>query len=631
MELAERLEREKNTESYQVLLKCKNMARSIKSQRLPVLSSTVIGKGMPAEGTAYGLVTAYFRTFETVYRILHIPSFWQDYKKYWESPGSVSEAFVIQLQLCMAVGTCFQDNVAALRQMASQWIYEAQLWLVLPPEKSRMTLASLQIRCLLHLARETCGVGGDLTWISAGSLMRTAMFMGFHRDPDNLPKMSVLRVELRRRLWTTILEIGLQSSVDSGGPPLISLSDFDTKPPSNFDDEQLVENDQFSTVPRPAQSFTQTTVQITLLRSFATRLAIAQYVNGFRSAPSYNETLRWNSELSTACRALSAVLQPAYDPAGVLPGRLSLFQLKLTEHMVHRFFLALNHPWLGLAQQNPAYYFARKMCVETALKLHRSMTASSPAGEPGAANPSNDFVRLSTSGAGAFRSVPLQSTMIVALELLWQGLEDRSFRQSLDIDHQLDRPGSTAAEPDIQSSAGMGSGVAPRAELLDALSYSVGYSERRIRSGETNVKGHIFISALLAQQQALQRGASDPELERIALEIIDQVLLRCWELLKELAGEKTTPVGIGEEPAVDPATQTAGDSVAILGLDDPAFGFGMGNDWEWDEPVSVTVSVLNLPTNVASRRTPLVLTHRTNRPVYALADTESSLELQFQL
>lgn len=596
MEMAERIEREKNTDYYRVLLKCKNLARSIKAQRLPAQFSTGIGKNMPPEATAHQLVSAYFRTFETVYRILHVPTFWKEYKKYWEAPESVDQAFIVQLQLCMAIGTCFQDNVAALRQMASQWIYEAQFWLVLPPEKSRMTLASLQIRCLLHLGREACGVGGDLTWISAGSLVRTAMFMGFHRDPDNLPKMSALRVELRRRLWASILEIGLQSSIVSGGPPLISPSDFDTQPPSNFDDEQLSESDQFSTVPRPQSSFTQTTVQIALLRSLSTRLAIAQYVNSFRSAPSYDETLRWNSELSTACRALSTVLQPAYDPAGVLPRRLSLFQLKLTEQMVHRFFLALNHPWLGLAQHNPAYYFARKMCVETAFKLYRSIAPPSPTGESGAENPANDFARLSVSGAGGFRSVPLQSIMTIALELFWQGLEDRSFRQSLDIDHQLDRPGSTA--DDIHSSAGMGSGAAPRAELLEAMNSAVGYAERRIRAGETNVKGYVFFSALLAQLEALQRGTGDAELERITMARVGDMLDRCWELLKELAGEKSTPVGIGEEPVPSPR-----DSIGLVGFDDAILGFGMAGDWEWEDLVSANGSYRALSLLIPPHRT----------------------------
>ncbi len=177
---------------------------------------------------------------------------------------------------------------------------------------------------------------------------------------------------MRRRLWATILELVLQSSLGSGGPPLINTTDFDTRPPSNYDDDQLIETSRFSSGPRPSGTYTQSSVQIALLKSFQTRLSIAQFINDFQAAPSYDDTLRRNSELTIACRTLAATLQSSYDPAGVLPNRVSLFQLQMTEHMMHRFFLSLNQTWMALAQNNPAYYFARKMSVETSLKLYRA-------------------------------------------------------------------------------------------------------------------------------------------------------------------------------------------------------------------------------------------------------------------
>ncbi|KAK0621784.1 hypothetical protein B0T17DRAFT_591589 [Bombardia bombarda] len=538
--ISERIDSEKNSEIYFLIQKCKRLGKCIKSRRVPTHISFEVGKAIPPENTACRLVEAYFRTFESVYRILHAPTFWQDYHKYWGNPSSATQAFVVQFQLCMAIGTCFQDDPAFLRQHSSRWIYEAQVWLVSPSEKSRMTLAGLQVMCMLHLAKETCGVGSDLTWVSAGSLLRAAMYIGLHRDPDTLPKMSTLRAEMRRRLWATILEIVLQSSVDSGGPPLVSLSDFDTRHPANFDDDQLVESEHFSLAPRPFSTFTQTTVQLALLRSYPTRLAIAHHVNQFNSTvkATYEETLRWNSELTTACRALSATLQPSYDPAGVLPKRLSLFQLRLAEHMVHRFFLALNYPWLCSAQLNPAYYFSRKMCVEASLKLYRAFSTGSPAGASGTASQTDDFTRLLTCGCGAFRSVPTQAVLTICLELLWQAQEDRAWRQGMNIDHQLDRSGSVG-DSDAAASGSIGSGAAPRQDLLEAAKYSLGWFERRIKAGETNIRGRAFFSAVLAQVQALQRNSSDAEVERAVLDALEDDLGYCWHLLKEAVGHAT--------------------------------------------------------------------------------------------
>lgn len=553
MGLAKRIMSDKTSNAHLVFQKCKALSKAIMSMRMPspAHSPFQIGKSLPPEETARRLVEAYFRTFESVYRILHRPTFWRAYQAYWDNTAPTDPAFLVQLQLCMAIGTCFQDDAVALRRAAVQWIHEAQIWFVTATENSRMNFTTVQIMCLLHLARETCGVGGDLAWISAGSLLRAAMYLGLHRDPDNLPKVSVSRycAELRRRLWATVLEIVLQSCLDSGAPPLMVLADFDTRPPSNYDDDQFAEDDKLPPTPRPPGTFTQTTVQLALLRSFPVRLAIAQYINHFNSPATYQETLKWNAELTSACRALSATLQPAYDPAGILPKRLSLFQLRLAEHMVHRFFLALNHPWLLSAHSNPAYYFARKMCVETSLKLYRGIATGSPAGDSGTASQTDDFTRLATCGYGAFRSVPTLSVLTICLELLWQAQEDRV------IDHPMDaRPGPGGAEADMGGGAsvsigGVGSGAAPRHELVEAVKYSIGWTERRIRAGETNIKGYLLYSALLCQVQALQRGASDAETERLVLARITEDLDRCWHMLQDAAGGSAPLAAISGGPS----------------------------------------------------------------------------------
>ena len=548
------------------MVKCKSLAKSIKQSRIGEVFSVDIGKSVPSQETAYRLLRAYFRTFETVYRILHIPTFWEDCRTYWADPTSASPAFVIQMQLCMAIGTCFQEDVANLRHLATQWIYEAQFWLA-APEKSRVNLAALQIMCLLHLGRESCGIGGDLTWISSGSLMRCAMFMGLHHDPDNLGKMPMLRSELRRRLWATILEIALQSSLDSGGPPLISPSDYDTKQPGNFDDEQLLDGDLPNSAPRPGANFTQTSVQLALLRSFSVRLSVAQYVNGFRAVASYEQTCRLNAQL----QQVSASLQHFYDPAGVLPQRMSLFQLRLAEHMVHRFFLALNQPCLGQARTNADYFLARKASVESARKLCEGFLKATTSGEMQASGPADDFARLSLAGAGAFRSVPIQSMMILGVELIWQALGDRSIGPG----SGPERDPTMASDP----AAMAGIGVCPRGELLETLLSCLVFQERRIRCGETNVKGYIFSRALLTQAQALLGGLPDAGLQQLVLDSVRSSLEQCWGLLKEVAGAAATP-SAGPEEGIEHRTEL-GETPALS--QDVGEQLGFGGGWEWED------------------------------------------------
>jgi hypothetical protein len=176
------------------------------------------------------------------HRVLHVPTFWAEYERYWDRPESVTIDLRLKILLVVGIGSSLHDHedaAAAHRntEMVHQWIYAAQTWLSGPLEKSRLDMTGLQIYCLTILARQIFSIGGDTVWMSMGSLVHRAMQMGLHRDPKHLPAMSLLQAELRRRLWVTILDLVVQSSLDSWMPPRISLDEFDTDPHYNIHDD----------------------------------------------------------------------------------------------------------------------------------------------------------------------------------------------------------------------------------------------------------------------------------------------------------------------------------------------------------------------------------------------------------
>ena len=695
----------KNGDLYESMKKCKSLGRTIKARRAPTKLAIDFGKHIPAREVADELINSYFRTFETVYRVLHIPTFTRDYRRYWENPSEASSNFVVQMQLCMAIGTAFYDDTCSLRHLAGQWIYEAQVWLMTPAtsDKSRINIPGLQTMCLVHLAREVSGIGADLLWISAGGLVRSAMYMGLHRDPTKIPKIPRYLAEIRRRLWATILEISLQSSLDSGGPPLISLTDFDTLPPANFFDDQLVDKAPLSTSgsthpppPKPLTTFTNTSIQIALLKSYPTRLAIARYVSDFRSETSYDETLRLNSELRTATQALTGTIQ-SFRPSGSA-GKLkpTTFQLRLVDHLTHRFFLSLNQSYLAASQNDPKYYFSRKVSVDTSLKLFQAWSGRAPLSNSsstpssgkaglhtdgsgpaslssswnGAGNSASsiagsrdsamaidtddepdDFYRLSISASGGFRSVPVQCIATLSMDLLWQLEEEHSVRLKLGMkslngnsgnsngggagNHgsfddfrgkgnnsepgsgesnggRGDMPGgnngrSHSPLPPLQDRAPSSSmlampGVVTQAVLLDALEQTVRYAGKRIRAGETNVKGYLFPCAVVAQARALSRGANAEDMEQAVLAECSEHLAHCIDILREVAARH--PNKDGEDPATvasndsDLATGASdkdstgfrdflggGSDVEMLAGDDMLLG--SGNEWGWEDLVRI--------------------------------------------
>ncbi|KAL2071166.1 hypothetical protein VTL71DRAFT_12401 [Oculimacula yallundae] len=494
-------ENDEDSEIKALLEKCKSIARSAKTREvvnLPVKAD--FRDYIPDRRIADQLVQAYLRTFESVYRILHVPSFLTEYYKYWTEPESASDAFVIQLLLLMAIGTCFyqdhKESNSTLKISSSQWIYTAQAWLDSPFQKSRITLQGLQVHCLLLLARQTNAVGSDLIWISAGALLTTAMHMGLHIDPHHSPQMLLREAECRRRLWATVLEIVLQSSMDSGGLPLIAFPDYDCEPPSNFNDIQLDELTTASTEPKPDEQFTQTSVQIALARSMQIRLEIGRFINDFRIDLSYQEVLRLGAELSSICRTNSVLFQSfASDPAPP-----STFQSKLLVLLTHRSLLALHHPFAVKAKSDATFYYSRKVCLETSLYILSPAITTNPSSE--------DYNQLRLRGTALFRDVPLKATSVVCEELIIQLEEEkRSFTSP---------PSSTS-----------------RKELRKVVEDYVVLTRLRIEAGEMNIRGHVFFSCLLAQVDAMQADESVEQAVVIALKASLEVAYRLLKTMTE--------------------------------------------------------------------------------------------------
>lgn len=189
---------------------------------------------------------------------------------------------------------------------------------------------------------------------------------------------------------------------DSGGPPLISPFDYDTKLPGNYNDEDLLAE---VPQPKPLTTFTDTSIQIGLVRTIKVRIEIAAYLNEFRSVTSYDKSLAINSELTTASRSLDALLR-AHKNQEPSP---SSFQLRTVEHIMQRYFLAIHLPWLGLAKDDPRYFYSRRLCVEAGLRHHRVVKAHSFTGPAERAfQEPDDFGRLLVCGSGSVRFIGTQ-------------------------------------------------------------------------------------------------------------------------------------------------------------------------------------------------------------------------------
>ncbi|KAI1075965.1 hypothetical protein F5B20DRAFT_573085 [Whalleya microplaca] len=449
-----------------LLQKCKHIARSIKVGRPSrSLSYPEFDLAPPSREVADSMVRLYFRSFESAHRILHEPTFWTEYQRYWSHPGSVTNALRLKILLVIGVGSSLSeqgDTDTRFHNMVHQWVYAAQAWLSGPLEKDRLDVTGLQIHCLTILARQIFSIGGDLVWMSMGSLIHKAMEIALHRDPKYLPTMSVLQAERRRRLWATVLEMVVQSSLDASMPARISFDEFDTEAPSNNNDDEIDESTT-ALQPHPKGSYTTTSMQLILLGSLPIRLRILQLLNGLHSHISYLDVLALSSEITDANRACSSFMKA--NEANVTP-----FHRNLLDYLLRRFLIPLHCPFASKARENPLFSYSFKTSLDAAIAI------ISP-------EPDEGFSRLLAIGGGMFKEGIRWASTVITLGLIVQTEVQR-------LDGTLHR---STQYVEI---------------LKQAVKDMVWLSLERLRQGETNVKLHMFLSMILAQTEAIEAGTS---------------------------------------------------------------------------------------------------------------------------
>jgi hypothetical protein len=486
-----KVEVNKSTELYTTVTRIKQMARVIKTSRSlqPSFPKEFLDS-IPPKAKCDLLLDGYLRTFEGVFRILHVPSFRKEYEAYWVGAATEKPSLILKVLLVCAIGVPFYtgSDQPVLRNACAIWIQAASQWLNSTHTKSRLNMAGIQIQILYLLARQVCNIDGDHTWIPAGTLLRTVMHLGLHRDPAHFGKINVYHCEMRRRLWATVLEITAQSSLDMGMPPMISANDYDTKPPSNINDEDIGEghDDRFDEK-QPTQ-FTDSSIQIASTQTLPIRLEIIQLINSLRFDLSYEDVLQIGDKLTKACREQTAFLKSAlHEGHSVTP-----FQVKLADSLVRRFILCLHRPYFAKAKGNPQYYYSRKMCLDTSLAIYAPATESTPGHD-------DDWTKMTHRCVGFFKSFFMYAMSTVYIELNSQIDEQQHASATLaPLITILEYPRSRKSSLPAQFTA-----------LRSVLESAHEIAIARLRNGETNAKGCTFLSCALARIDALVAG-EDP-------------------------------------------------------------------------------------------------------------------------
>jgi hypothetical protein len=311
------------------------------------------------------LVELYFQTCESTYKILHEPSFLRDYASFWEQkeidlslPG-----FAVMLLFILATTKClrkkddsFEGDTTSDRLAASNIIDICDAWISRQPRK-RLTLQFFQLRCLSVIAKRINCVQLKQDWVASGDLMRLALASGMHRDPSLLAtgKISAFEKEMKRRLWVTIMELEMQSSIENGIQSTLTALYWDTQPPTNLPDDAFTAEAQELPASRPLVSFTSASYLSVSRQSAPLRLHLMQLLSDPSEKIPYSEILNYDALVNELLSNL-----PKWDDAqAAIPSALLRLQLQ-------QFLIMLHKPWAQLASKNDRYVYSFTTCINAA-------------------------------------------------------------------------------------------------------------------------------------------------------------------------------------------------------------------------------------------------------------------------
>ncbi|KAH6075346.1 hypothetical protein HBI67_052590 [Parastagonospora nodorum] len=311
-------------------------------------------------------VALYFQTWENTYRVLHEPSFWKEYTTFWEqravggSPNQPGFAAILLLMIASIKSLApkddlFEGDTTSDRLMASNIIDLCDAWIGRQPRK-RLTLQFFQIRILSVLAKRVNCVKLKQDWVTSGDLVRLALAAGMHRDPSLVTagKVPQFEREMKKRLWITIMELELQSSLESGLQSSLTALYWDSPAPANVPDDALTTEVQELPASRPLEYFTSASYLCVSAKSIPLRLHLMQLLNDPSARLQYSEVLQYDAQIHELLRSL-----PQWDiPSATIPMALLRLQLR-------QFVFILHQSFAKLASQNERYAYSFTACVES--------------------------------------------------------------------------------------------------------------------------------------------------------------------------------------------------------------------------------------------------------------------------
>ncbi|KAI8951274.1 hypothetical protein F4801DRAFT_589821 [Xylaria longipes] len=553
-------------EANGAMLEAASTRRRAKTHRAQLLHEPMPGlrESIPAKDICDQAIDGYLRTFEPMFRIMHVPSFMREYESYWTQAEPAPNEFLMKFTMLLTIGAIFlPDRSVAneIKRTARNWVYAVQWWLIGPTERDAMSIDGIQVFCLLLLARQTSALGGTSSIITE-ALSKLSFTLGLHIDPRQHLSLTPFESELRRRLWLTVLELTAITSLNSTFPLLLVAGDYHVPLPSNIADYKLGKTESESETARDRTSKHEElgcSLQLLLAKSLRLRTQIIHELNDSSREAIYEKVVAQSNSLQAHCRELATALQPEETTRDEedAPVVASSFHHKFLDTYFRRLILFLHRPFANQARQDHRFLLSRKTCLESSLIMVAHTEAMDLL-----RGDLDDFSYCCISGSGMFKGAMGQDIILgVSLEIVTQ-LEEEGLGDPRHAAQQARR-----RDPLARLLHGH------RQPLMRYLRHVQEQWRESIRLGRPSLKQYLFVSCILNHIEAMEAGRGT---KAAVLDTIRQVLLECTVLLKESPAYGSTEVASEWLDDISPDTI---DTMALFGFDfnalDPTLAMDM--------------------------------------------------------
>ncbi|EXJ83521.1 hypothetical protein A1O1_07144 [Capronia coronata CBS 617.96] len=330
---------------------------------------------LPPRATTDAYIELYLNTYEKTHGMLHVPMFREEMMLFWRTPSALPYEWLSQFLMMLALG-CPRHERLRRSQLVESFLDGAEAYLMQSPFQAKPNFTSIRAMAMMVIAKQIDIVAFDdsgAVWSFLGLVVRLAMCLGFHRDPQWFDSMSPLEAETRKRIWTTLVFMDVQNSLETGLPLLLHPDDYDSPAPGDqLDGQNLAEdNSNTATASQHADEANDSAFQSILSKSFPHVLHIIRLVH----QPLNDTTRRVVLEAEAKIRNLRQIAADTYpkyssdDKTDTLIPPWRQLQGILLEIYFRRVLLALHQPYVMAPDAAKRYPESCWSALESALAI----------------------------------------------------------------------------------------------------------------------------------------------------------------------------------------------------------------------------------------------------------------------